>query len=156
MKSALATPAEPALIAVDASVLVELVVSGRHKVGADALLDHYARSPGLSIVTAAHGLVEAISALRRLVLAKELSDPDGAAAVVWLCQLDLVLDATAPRASRVWSLRNRMTAYDAAHAATAEAFGVPLVTTDLRLFRACQQEGISAVSLDTLAATLAP
>lgn len=45
-----------------------------------------------------------------------------------------------------------MTAYDAAYAATAEALGVPLVTVDGRLLRACRAQGIAAEHLDDLLA----
>ena len=132
----------------DASALVELVIEGHHRLGAEALLTRYERSPKLTLVSAAHGLIEAIGALRRLVARKDLTGKDGAAAVGWLCALELVLDATAPRARRIWELRESMRAYDAAYAATAEAFGVPLVTTDRRLERACQSAGIAASGLD--------
>jgi predicted nucleic acid-binding protein len=131
-------------------VLVELVVEGRHRAGADALLSRYAASPRLTLVSAAHGLVEAISALRRLVTLRDLTPDDGRAAVTWLGELDLVLDATAPRARRIWSLRERMSAYDAAYAATADALEAPLVSVDRRLLRACRDAGIAAMSLDAL------
>lgn len=135
---------------VDASVLVELVVAGRHRRGAEVLLSRYAASPGVTLISAAHGLVEAISALRRLVLRTALSPEDGLAALAWLTQLDLVLDATAPRAPRIWALRDRMSSYDAAYVAAAEAFGVPLLTVDRRLLRACHTEKTAAMDLDDL------
>jgi predicted nucleic acid-binding protein len=135
----------------DASVLVELVVDGRHRRGADALLDRYAASPRLTLVSAAHGLVEAISAVRRLTLRDLLATEDGLAAVEWLGRLDLVLDATMPRIRRIWSLRERMSAYDAAYAAAAQAFDAPLVTVDARLVRACRDGAIPATHLDELA-----
>jgi predicted nucleic acid-binding protein len=141
------------LVVADASVLVELVVAGRHRDGADALLSRYAESPKLTLISAAHGLIEAISAVRRLVLRDDLSPDDCLAAVAWLGELDLVLDATAPRARRIWSLRARMSAYDAAYATAAEAFDVPLMTVDRRLLRACQDAGIAAMSLDDLIPT---
>lgn len=103
----------------DASVLVELVIDGRHRRGADLLLDRYAAAPGLTLITAAHGLVEALSALRRLVRLGELSGREGEEAVDWLRAMDLVLDATGPRARRIWELREAMSAYDAAYAAAA-------------------------------------
>ncbi len=53
---------------VDPSALVELVVGGRHRQGADALPAHYANAvQRLVFASAAHALVEAASALRRLV-----------------------------------------------------------------------------------------
>jgi predicted nucleic acid-binding protein len=137
-------------VVVDASVLVELVIDGRHRRGADLLLDRYAAAPGLTLVSAAHGLVEALSALRRLVRLGEISGREGEEAVDWLRAMDLVLDATGPRARRIWELREAMSAYDAAYAAAAEVFGVPLVTVDQRLRRACRAAGIDAISLDKL------
>jgi predicted nucleic acid-binding protein len=63
----------------------------------------------------------------------------------------VVLDATAPRIRRIWSLRDRMSAYDAAYAAAAEAFGASLLTVDGGLLRACHDAGIAAEHLDDLA-----
>jgi predicted nucleic acid-binding protein len=132
-------------------VLVELVIAGRHRRGADALLDRYAAASRLTLVSAAHGLIEAMSALRRLALRGLLAPEDEFAAVEWLGRLDLVLDATAPRIGRIWVLRDRMTASDGAYAAAAEAFDTPLVTVDGRLLRACRDAGIGALHLDDLA-----
>jgi len=64
-----------------------------------------------------------------------------------------VLDATAPRLRRIWSLRDRMSAYEAAYAAAAEAFGTQLLTVDRRLLRACHAAAISATHLDDLLPT---
>lgn len=131
-------------------MLVELVTEGRHRRGADALLSRYAISAEPVLVSAAHGLIEATSALRRLTLRGSLTTDEGAQAVGWLAGLRLVLDATTPRLRRVWSLRDRMGAHDAAYAAAAEAFQAPLLTVDLRLLRACSDAGIPAMSLDDL------
>lgn len=150
---ALATAAELELAVVDGSVLVELVVAGRHRRGADALLDRYAATPRLTLVSAAHGLVEAVSAVRRLALRGLLPAEDGLAAVEWLGRLDLVLDATAPRIRRIWSLRETMSAYDAAYAAAAEAFDAPLLTVDGGLLGACRDAAVSATHLDELASS---
>lgn len=142
---------DPDLLIVDASALVELVIDGRHRRGADVILDRYMASPAVTLLTAAHGLVEALSALRRLARLGQLSDDAAAAAVTWLGDLDLVLDATTPRARRIWELRDTMSAYDAAYAAAGEAFDVPLITVDGRLRRACEKAGIAATGLDDLA-----
>lgn len=131
-------------------MLVELVVAGRHRRAADVLLARYAASSRLTLLSAAHGLIEAVSAVRRLVLRGILSAEDGLAAVGWLAELDLVLDATAPRVRRIWALHDRMSAYDAAYAAAAEAFGAPLLTVDERLLRACDAAAIPAAHLDEL------
>lgn len=134
----------------DASVLVELVIDGRHRAGADALLSRYADRPPLNVVTAAHGLIEAVSAIRGLTHHEQLSPEDATTAVTWLREFDLVLDPTAPRLRRVWELRATMSTYDAAYAAGAEALGVPLVSADEPLRRACAAAGIAAVDVDDL------
>jgi predicted nucleic acid-binding protein len=149
-RTALPSAPELNLLVVDASVLVELVIAGHHRRSADLLLARYAAAPTLVLVSAAHGLIEATSAVRRLVLRDVLAADDGLAAVQWLGEFDLVLDATAPRLRRIWSLRDRMSAYDAAYAAAAEAFGAPLLTVDLRLLRACRDAAISVTHLDDL------
>ena len=141
---------EPDLLVVDASALVELVIAGRHRRGADVLLARYATSPGVTLVSAAHGLIESISAIRGMVQRGDLTAAAGLTSVDWLCQFDLMLDATAPRARRIWSLRERMSAYDAAYAAVAEAVDVPLITVDERLLAACRAAEIPAMSLDDL------
>ena len=132
-------------------MLVELVVAGRHRRGADALLDRYGAPPRLTLVSAAHGLIEAVSAVRRLSLRGFLTAEDGLAAIEWLGRLDLVLDATAPRLRRIWSLRDGMSAYDAAYAAAAEALDAPLLTVDGGLLRACRDAAVPARHLDELA-----
>jgi predicted nucleic acid-binding protein len=137
-------PEGPPLL-LDASALVELVIAGEHRAGADALLERY-RS-GTVLVSAAHGLVEATSALRRMTHLGALSADDGRQAIDWLVDLDIALDAPAPRMRRMWALRDRMSAYDAAYAAAAEALDTPLITTDGRLLDACRAAGIGAAHL---------
>lgn len=137
-------------LVLDASVLVELLVDGAHRDAADRLLDRIRDDGDLVLVTAAHGVVEAAHALRRLVRQGVLGDDDGAAAVRGLGDLDLVLDPTSPRLPVAWRLRDRMSAYDAAYAATADAHGLPLVTTDDRLRQTCEAEGIACRHLRDL------
>ena len=132
----------------DASALVELVIEGEHRAGADEVLDRY-RS-GVVIISAAHGPIESASALRRMTHHGALSPEDGRRAVDWLVELDMVLDAPAPRMRRIWALRDRMSAYDAAYAAAAEALDTPLITTDARLLDACRAVGIRATHLSEL------
>lgn len=146
------TTCEATLIVADASVLVELVVDGRHARGADALLTRYAASKETMLVTAPHGLVEAANALRKLVFRSALSAEQAQNAVDELGALDVALDTAPARLARIWALRDRMSAYDAAYAAAAEALRSPLVSVDERLLRACSDAGIAAISLDGLAA----
>lgn len=146
------TTTEFDLVVADASVLVEFVVTGRHREGADALLALYAQRRTVTLITAAHGLLEAIHTVRRMVRRGVITLDAGFAAVAVLGQLDVVLDPTAPRMRRIWSLRDSMTAYDASYAAAAEALDAPLVTVDQRLLNACRTAGIVAMSLDDFVA----
>lgn len=136
----------------DSSVLVELVADGRHLAGADALLDRVETERPPTLVTAAHGIVEALNAIRRLEARGWIAGQAAHGAVEELRRFPLVVDDPAPRVSRIWSLRQSMSAYDAAYAAAAEALEAPLLTVDARLLRACQARGIPAIHLDDLAA----
>ncbi len=135
-------------VLLDASVLVELITQGRHTDAADGLLDHLEHNPQVEIVTAAHGLIEVVSALRRLNLMGALDDDTAAIARAWLRGLDLRLDPTAPRIEQTWALRHTMTAYDATYAATAAGLDLPLISVDQPLIAACAAAGIPAVHLD--------
>src|SRR5918995_2153278 len=133
------------MVVLDASALVELVIEGEHRAGADEVLDRY-RS-GVVLISAAHGPIESASAIRRMSHLGALSADDARQAIDWLVELNVVLDAPAPRMRRVWALRDRMSAYDAAYAAAAEALDTALITTDARLLGACRAVGIGATHL---------
>lgn len=139
---------EAEALLLDASALVELVVEGRHAAASARLLDHVERHPELELVSAAHGLIEATSALRRMNLRGDLADAPAAQAVEWLRDLDLRLDPTAARLTALWSRRHTMTAYDAAYAAAAVGLGLPLITADRPLLAACRAADVPAVHLD--------
>lgn len=53
-----------------------------------------------------------------------------------LTDLPVMLHPYPPFASRVWELRNNVSAYDAWYVALAESLEAPLVTLDRRLMRA--------------------
>jgi predicted nucleic acid-binding protein len=135
-------------VLLDASVLVGLVVDGHHRAAADRLLDRIRDDSDLVVVTAAHGVVEAVSAVRRLTRSGALDADQGTAAVRWLGDFDMVLDPTSPRLPAIWALRDTMSAYDAAYAAAADGLHLPVVTTDERLRKACLSAGIACLHLD--------
>jgi predicted nucleic acid-binding protein len=51
-------------------------------------------------------------------------------------ELPIVRYPATPLLERIWQLRDRLSPYDAAYVALAEALDLPLYTTDLRLARA--------------------
>ena len=80
--------------------------------------------------------VEFQHALRRLVVARAISDDRAADARMDFANLTIARYPHVSLADRMWELRHNVTAYDAAFLALAEALGAPLVTCDSRLARA--------------------
>lgn len=80
--------------------------------------------------------VEVASALRGAVARRLLDAPRAAAALDDLADLAVIRYPHEPLLGRIWELRARLSAYDAAYVALAEALDVPLVTRDARLGRA--------------------
>jgi predicted nucleic acid-binding protein len=78
-------------------------------------------------------MVEATNILRRTVLAGELSAADAGMAHLDLVRLRVELFSYSPFATRVWELRENLTAYDAWYVAVAERLQAPLATLDRRL-----------------------
>ena len=74
--------------------------------------------------------------MRRWVRRGELDPADAEIAVQGLGVLRLHRHEHGPLRARVWELRDRCSAYDAACVALAEALQVPLLTADGRLARA--------------------
>jgi len=80
--------------------------------------------------------VEVANVLRRAAQAGEISADTAALAHADLLSLGVQLFAYEPFATRVWELRENVTAYDAWYVALAESLGAKLATLDLRLTKA--------------------
>jgi predicted nucleic acid-binding protein len=79
---------------------------------------------------------EILSSFRRLVAAGELSRERADAAIEDLAESPIERVFTTTLVPEVWSLRDRLSAYDAQYVALARAIGCGVVTTDLRMSRA--------------------
>jgi predicted nucleic acid-binding protein len=77
--------------------------------------------------------VEITHVLRRLVQRGRLTSARAAQALEALESLRLRRWPHLPLLGRMWSLRDNLTAYDAAYVALAESLPAPLVTRDARL-----------------------
>lgn len=119
------------MIVLDASVAVELLLGGGR---AEAVIPWFEAEEG-EIHAPALLDVEAAQVLRRMVAAGAMSPGRGRAAVEILQDLPVTRHLETPLLPRIWSLREILTAYDAAYVALAEALGCPLLTGDRRLAR---------------------
>jgi predicted nucleic acid-binding protein len=77
--------------------------------------------------------VEFAQVLRRLVREKTLTSRRAGEAIEDLMALRVTRYAPSLLLSRIWQLRNNMTAYDAAYVALAEELKAPLITRDQKI-----------------------
>ena len=118
-------------LVVDSSVVVAaLVDSGEAGTWADDLL-------ATDDLAAPHLMpVEVANVLRRAALAGEIPADTAALAHADLLSLRVELFGYEPFSTRVWELRQSITAYDGWYVALAESLDARLVTLDLRLAKA--------------------
>ncbi|NMN97865.1 type II toxin-antitoxin system VapC family toxin [Antrihabitans stalactiti] len=79
---------------------------------------------------------EVASALRRRVLSGRLGESNGRAALDVWSRLGMTRYPINAVLSRIWELRDNLSAYDASYVAVAEQLGCSLVTADARLGQA--------------------
>jgi predicted nucleic acid-binding protein len=112
------------VIVIDAAAFVD-AVDGRRRV-IDRLMNEDIHAP--------HFIdIEVVSALRRLVAADRFDPQRAMDALSILEQGDIRRHPHTPLLRVAWSLRGRISAYDAAYVALAAALAAPLVTTDRKL-----------------------
>lgn len=80
--------------------------------------------------------VEIMNAVRRGVARGIVGAMRGGEAIEDLADLAVVRHPHRPLLPRMWTLRDRLSPYDAAYVALAEQLGAPLLTRDARLARA--------------------
>lgn len=83
-----------------------------------------------------HWTVEVLSVIRRFARAGTITADQAARAVAAVGKLDPEVPLTRVFVSRIWDLRDNLSAYGAAYVAAAEAYGCDLLTTDSRLANA--------------------
>ncbi len=89
---------------------------------------------GLSLVAPHLIDSEVVNALRRLVLQRQLTDDEGAAALDLFGAMEIVRYPSDWLRVRMWALRRNFTGQDATYIALAEMLGnVPLLTADVRI-----------------------
>ncbi|CAN5367845.1 type II toxin-antitoxin system ribonuclease VapC1 [soil metagenome] len=120
------------MIVVDASVVLELILQTATAAAvADELLDDEQSLHAPHLID-----LEVAQVLRRYVRAGTLGVRRAREALDDLAALRIERYTHFPLLDRVWSLRDHLSAYDAAYVALAEGLGAPLLTSDARLARA--------------------
>jgi predicted nucleic acid-binding protein len=124
------------VIVLDASAAVEILLGS--EVGARVLdrLESHAE-----VHVPEHFHIEAISALRRYALRRELGELRAARAMATLRELRAVRYPVLDLLDAIWRLRERLSAYDAAYLALARRLDLALLTTDTGLAAAARLEG---------------
>lgn len=117
------------MIVVDASALIELLLGTSNS----GLVEERLFS-GSETLHAPHLLdVEVAQVMRRYVLKGDCTAVRGREALDDLCAMPVERYAHDLFLSRIWALRDNLTAYDAAYVALAETLSCPLVTMDAKL-----------------------
>ena len=119
------------MIVVDASVILDVLLRSGHAVSIEKRLfrsDTTLHAPHLIDL-------EVAQVVRRYLFAGELNPSRGAEVLRDLVDLPIERYPHWPFLSEIWSLRDQLTAYDAAYVVLARTLGAPLVTRDRRLSR---------------------
>lgn len=120
------------MIVLDASAVVELLLGTATGLIVAERID----DPAVGLHVPHLVDVEVAQALRRFVRDGDLEARDAAAALDEFRALDFQRHAHEPLLTRVWALRQNLSAYDAVYVALAEVLDATLLTCDARLSRA--------------------
>jgi predicted nucleic acid-binding protein len=120
---------------VDASALVEFLL----RTGRLGSLETVITDPTRELDVPALCDVEVVSALRRAASAGWLDHGRGEEAIAHYSDLPLRRHGHVALLSRMFELRDRLSAYDATYAALAERLGASFLTGDARLARALRE-----------------
>jgi predicted nucleic acid-binding protein len=117
------------VIVVDASPLLEVLL----RTPTAPAVEHLLFAPQQTLHAPHLLYVEVAQVIRRYAANRDIDSERGRMALADLADLALLRYPHDFLLPRIWSLRNNLTAYDAAYVALAEVLGAPLLTRDRRL-----------------------
>ncbi|WP_020573702.1 type II toxin-antitoxin system VapC family toxin [Actinopolymorpha alba] len=123
------------MIVVDASVLTEALTGD----GPGGVNSRTELARDSQWVAPEHLIAETFNAIRGRHRCGKLDEERAHWALDALRSLTIELLRVQPFLTRMWSLRDSLSGYDAAYVAVAEHFDAPLVTCDARLARAANR-----------------
>lgn len=124
------------MIVADASVVIDLLMGGPHSGSIRVALSAHSE-----MHVPEHFHVEVISALRRRSLRHEMGELRAAEALTALRELRTITYPVIEMVEEIWSMRVRLTAYDAAYLALAQRLDLGLITLDGGLAKAAETDG---------------
>lgn len=124
------------MIVADASVVIELLMGGPRSGSIRVALSAHSE-----VHAPEHFHVEVMSALRRRSLRHEMGELRAAEALTALSELRAITYPVIEMVEEIWSMRARLTAYDAAYLALAQRLDIGLITLDGGLARAAAADG---------------
>jgi len=127
------------VIVLDASAAVDLVLGQAAAKRLGSVVSQHSE-----VHVPEHFHVEAISALRRLRLHGGLAEHAAQRALSALARLRAIRYPVLPLTDPIWSLRDQITAYDAAYLTLAARLDAGLLTTDSALASAARRHGLLA------------
>jgi predicted nucleic acid-binding protein len=117
------------MVVIDASALIEFLLDAASYPRIDEIISsRELHAPHLLDVEIIHGL-------RSAVLGKRLSVERAMSALEDFSALPIRRHGVDRLLMRIWTIRQNITAYDAAYVALAESLDLPLITRDRRLAR---------------------
>ncbi len=122
-------------LVVDASAIVDLFAGAPN---ARALAAALAPFPEIDVPEHFH--VEVMSALRGMLLRGDIAADHAERALQLLPELRVVSHPVEPLTRSIWSMRDTLTAYDAAYLAVAQNIDAQLLTTDRGLAAAARHD----------------
>ena len=143
-----ATSATSSIVAIDASLAMRIILPTPSSPDVERLFAEW-REAGARVISSMLWLAESVSAIRKAVFARAITDSEGRDALADLLRLGVepvAIDPDQCHSALQWAERlGQSRAYDGFYLGLAEKLGAPLWTADKRLANAARRLGMNWV-----------